>query len=101
MGFIFGLMLGSMASGGGSAGVPPALGSIPFRCLAAFEISDAEYRQCRTVSLRREIYDNTPCRTNEMADPAHVCSLDKAIVWELAGLREMKKAMEQKQAAVR
>ena len=95
MGFIFGLMIGAAATSG-SPHVPPMLGSIPFRCLAAFEISEADYRQCRAVSLRREIYEGTPCRNNEMADPANPCSIDKALTWEIAGLREMKKALETK-----
>jgi hypothetical protein len=98
MGFIFGLIIGAAVTSGGS--VPaPMLGSIPFRCLAAFDISEAEYRQCRTISLQREIYEGTPCRRHNMSDPADPCSFDKAITWEIAGLREMKAAMQQKQSA--
>jgi hypothetical protein len=95
MGFIFGLMIGAMAASGGNT-LPPLLGNIPFRCLAAFETSDADYRQCRTVSLRRELWEGTGCGHREMRDPADPCSFDKAITWEIAGLREMRRAMQQR-----
>jgi hypothetical protein len=93
MGFVFGMLVGGALFSGSSV-APPALGSIPFRCLAAFEISEAEYRDCRTLTLRREIYEGTPCRANEMEGVAGVCSFHRHITWEIAALRELKKAVE-------
>ena len=55
MGFIFGLLIGASVSGGGSASLPPSMGTIPMRCLAAFEVSDDEYKQCRDRSLTSEL----------------------------------------------
>lgn len=100
MGFIFGLLIGSAISSGGS--VPPILGSIPFRCLAAFDVSEHEYRNCRGRSLNKELYDGGGCDSGQRSDFNHQsCSFERNITWEIAGLREMKRAMEQKQATAR
>lgn len=92
MGFIFGLIVGTTVAGG-SAAVPPSINSIPFRCLAAFESSELEYRSCRWPSLRRELGDS-PCGRIDIEKPDGPCSLDKHIAWEIAALRELKKAIE-------
>lgn len=97
MGFIFGLMIGSMAaSGGSSTALPPALGSIPFRCLYAFEQSETDYRDCRRPSLAVEM---NICQGAGYTDATGHCSRDRHLAWELGALRELKKSIEQQQAA--
>ena len=96
MGFLFGLMIGTMAAGG-AANLPSSFGSIPFRCLAAFEISEAEYAVCRRAGLRWEIVQRSACTWNQL-DEAGPCSFNKALTWEIAGLRELKKAIEKQSA---
>lgn len=94
MGFIFGLMVGSMFSGGGGTALPPSLAGIPFRCFAAFEISETDYEVCRRGSLRSEVYKGFACELRELDKPDGPCSYAKAIHWEIAGLRELKKAID-------
>jgi len=92
-GFLFGLMLGT--SMGGSHTPPAILGSIPFRCLAAFEVSEAEYNDCRRNGLREEIVKTTPCTWTEVDSTHPRCSVDRALAWEIAGLKSLKLAVEQ------
>lgn len=96
MGFLFGLLVGTSMSGGPP--VPPIMGSIPFRCLAAFEISEAEYRQCRLGTLSKELW-NQGCDDKRQNDESNTCSIGKAMGWEITALRELKRAIDQKQNA--
>lgn len=92
MGFLFGLMIGGMAASGGGSSLP-ALGSIPLRCLYAFEQSEQEYTECRRPSLRAELYGRSSyCRNENDTQPG--CLWERNIVWEIRALREMKKAAE-------
>lgn len=97
MGFLFGLLIGAAASSGGS--LPPSFGTIPFRCLAAFDISEADYRVCRRNSLRAEIF-NGPCNYGDLDKPDGPCSIEKHFAWEIAGLRDLKHAIEARRTPV-
>jgi hypothetical protein len=97
VGFLFGLMLGSMSSGG-TTSLPPSLGTITFRCLAAFERNELEYELCRRSSLRFEIGKNSTCNWEDLDKPNNPCSYKSHITWELEGLRELKKAIIAKSA---
>lgn len=93
MGFILGLALGSMSSGG----APPAaaiLGQIPLRCLYAFQTGGADsYKSCRRTSILTEIY-NGKCGTEERCrDEARL-----GLELEVAALTEIQDAAK-KQAA--
>lgn len=103
MGFIFGLLVGGMIASGGGSAMPPMLGSIPFRCLAAFDVSEADYRDCRSPSLGLELGagSGNPCEYRDRNKSDGPCSFSRHMQWEITGLREMKKAVEQKQATVR
>jgi hypothetical protein len=92
MGFIFGLIVGGIVFGSDGT-APSILGNIPLRCLHAFGVSDAEYRDCRAPSLNFELY-NQNCPQHERAKSSGPCSLDRHIAWEIAGLRELKAAGE-------
>lgn len=94
MGFLFGLFLGAAASSGGAS--PPSLGTIPFRCLAAFESSEADYRICRRNTLRHDLYSDMPCTFPDIDKPDGACSFEKNLSWEIAGLRSLKTAIEAK-----
>lgn len=98
MGFLFGLMIGSMVGGGGSTALPPILGAIPIRCIAALEISDAEYSDCRSVSLSQEL--SIRCDRIERSERTGVCSLQRHLGWEITSIKELNKAA-QRAAAVR
>lgn len=100
MGFIFGLIVGGALMSGGDTAVSRALGAIPFRCLAALDVSEADYQECRTPSLRVELYGQNTSGIC-VSPTSTACRLDKHLAWEIAGLREMKKAIEQRQAANR
>lgn len=93
MGFIFGLMLGGMAAGGGGVTLPN-LGSIPFRCLSAFEVSDAAYRECRERSLSSDLMST--CDRAERSAASGGCSITQNLKWEIAGLHQLKSAIEAK-----
>jgi hypothetical protein len=92
MGFLFGLMLGSGVSGG-TISLPPSVGTIPFRCLAAFERNETEYELCRRGSLRWEIAKSSSCNWEDLDKPNHHCWYMSHITWELQGLRELKRAI--------
>jgi len=102
MSFILGLAFGSMlASGPNGAAVSQMLGSIPLRCLYAFEISESDYRDCRQVSLSVELHGNgqvgcDSARRNSRSDP--ICSRDRHLNWEIGALRKlMEEAKKQQQ----
>lgn len=98
-GFVFGLFIGVLATSGGSA--PTNLGTIPFRCLAAFEVSEADYRDCRRESLRWEL-GQTRCTFSDIANSAtSACSLARNLDWEIAGLRSLRAAIEHRAQGVR
>lgn len=93
MGFIFGLLIGGMVAGGGHV-LPPSVAAIPFRCFAAFDVSESEYRQCRRHSLQKELFES--CTRSEVRNSDDSsCSFDRAVSWEMAALRDLKKALEQ------
>lgn len=99
MGFIFGLMVGSaISSGGGHIALPPIIGTIPFRCLAAYEISETDYRNCRYPSLYAEIIggQTTPCSYGSLTSEKSVCNYEMHMRYELAALAELKKATMQR-----
>lgn len=62
MGFLFGLMIGSALSGSPSQQMA-ILGSIPLRCLMAFDNGPEAYRNCRRLNLTYEIGQQA-CNTN-------------------------------------
>lgn len=94
MGFIFGLIVGGVVFGSDGT-APSILGSIPLRCVAAFGISEAEFRECRTPSLNAELYaQNCPRQERNRNDVP--CSFDRHVTWEIAALRDIKAAAERK-----
>lgn len=95
MSFLFGLLIGMAVSSSGST--LPQLSTIPFRCFAALDISEAEYRDCRRSSLRAELYSNSNCRWSEI-DGDGPCSFTRNVAWEISALHELKKAAEAKAA---
>lgn len=99
MGFIMGLVVGSALSSGGSTAIPNIPQGIPFRCLAAIEQSDSEYRNCRWASMYDELYKTQTCGARSMEDPKSVCHIESHIKWELAALKELKAANEAKAKA--
>lgn len=94
MGFLFGLMIGGMAASGGGA---PALnfGTIPFRCLSAFSVSEADYRGCRVMSLTNDLYQ-AGCDRERRDAVSGGCSIEQNMKWEITGLRDLKAAMDAK-----
>lgn len=96
MSFIFGLMVGSaLTSGGGNASLPN-LGTIPFRCLSAFEQSEDAFRECRHRSMENDLYKDGCDLERRRADTGG-CSIKQNITWEVAGLRELKQSIEARQ----
>lgn len=59
------------------AGLPS---TIPMRCLA---LTGEPYRQCRFLSLRRELLDDQ-CSNTSMLDRSSPCSIDRAMDLEVA-----------------
>ena len=96
MGFIFGLLIGSALTGTPGT-MQHAIGSIPMRCLAAIEVSDDEYRDCREPSLKQELHEGSPCRWDDIKGTGP-CSFDRNIKWEIAALRELKSSIEANKA---
>jgi hypothetical protein len=103
MGFIFGMIVGAALSGDGSPKLPPALGSIPLRCLAAFDISEDEYRLCRMPSMAGELKLSYYCDYSDIRskDGNNPCGAMRHMFWEIAALRELKKAQDAKIAGMK
>ena len=97
MGFLFGLLVGGAMMSGGSSGVP-SLGAIPFRCLAAFDVSETEYRTCRRPSLKLEVWTYTGCGLSDHNAKTGSCSVEQHLSWEANGLHDLRNAMKQKEA---
>lgn len=100
MGFIFGLLVGTALSTSGTGSTaPPLLGSIPLRCLAALEVSEAEYRHCREPSLSMELYGsgNGPSCGRIDREGNGVCSIARHLTWEIAALKHLEQATQAQQ----
>jgi hypothetical protein len=105
MGFLFGLMIGASVAGGGSSPqITAALASIPFRCIAALEVSEQDYKDCRRVGLVGELYGapHYVCRDSRK-EPGYIngCDLDRQMGHEVRALRAMEAALKAQAAEKR
>jgi hypothetical protein len=115
--FLFGALLGAtLASGSSTTSLLShgGFGGIPLRCLMV--MSEADYRACRTLSMRAELLAQSRTEAtgigicgyvwsgqgNDVGKIARavtaddVCSVSRAIDLELAALKQLNAALETK-----
>lgn len=118
MGFLFGLLMGTAIMSGGTQTqiqMQQMLSQIPLRCFAALDISDAAYRDCRILSMRAELNnqsrsnptDTGACyyvhvgRVNILSNPKEwesLCDAKAAISMEIIALRGLEAHAKQQQS---
>lgn len=119
LGFLFGLMMGASLATSPQATLMAnqIIAQIPIRCIAAFEQSEKDFRDCRALAITAELVNNSRGRGDETSicamtwagwrlqnysaamigatkDWAKACDRDQALTWEVAALNALKNEMD-------